>query len=100
MCIKKTILYKERDEKKREEYLQQISCYDPENIVYIDESGFDQNINKNTCWAEKGAKIISETPGSRKKRVSVIAGLANNKFIAPFRFFGYTDTGLFLVWLN
>ena len=38
MCIKKTLLYKERDEKKREEYLQQISCYDPENIVYIDES--------------------------------------------------------------
>lgn len=100
MYIKKTLLYEERDEKKRAEFLKEIAEYNSEDIVYVDESGIDQNLVKDSCWTFKGNNVIGNKSSGRRQRISIISGLIKNKFIAPFRFFGHTDTILFIHWLE
>lgn len=42
--FKKRAKYKERIESVHKEFIEQVSTLDPENIIYIDESGTDNNI--------------------------------------------------------
>ena len=68
----------------REEFNAKISEIPEENIVYIDESGFDVNMKKEYGWSARGKKIMGDKSGKRGKRISVIAGLINRKhLIAP-----------------
>jgi len=53
-------------------------------------------------WAPKGQRSYAEQKGSRKKRLSLIAGYVygQKEIIAPFEFKGYTDTHLFNGWFE
>lgn len=100
MFIKKTPLYKERNESKRAEFIELIKNIPMDDLVYIDESGIDHNDIKTTCWAKKGSKIIGEKSGKRRLRTSVIAALNGDNINAPIRFSGTANTELFLYWIN
>ena len=50
----------EKDEYRRKEYLEEIKDIKIEDIVYVDESGIDKNIIKETAWIKKGNNIIQE----------------------------------------
>jgi transposase len=69
-------------------------------LVYVDESGIDHNMIKESCWAKKGQKVIGEKSGKRKKRTSVIAALNGDDIKAAVRFQGTADTNLFVCWLK
>ena len=85
----------------REEFNAKISEIPEENIVYIDESGFDVNMKKEYGWPARGKKIMGDKSGKRGKRISVIAGLINRKhLIAPTCFECYTNTDVFNAWLE
>ncbi len=100
MCIKKTLLYTERNEEKRTEYLKKIENIATQDIVYIDESGIDHNMIKEDCWTKRGKKIIGERSGKRRERTSVLAALNGNEIKAPIRFSGTANTKLFLYWVE
>ncbi len=68
--------------------------------MYIDECGLQEAIHRDDGWAEKGKRILSEKPGKRSTRTSIIAGLHQGKAIAPFYFEGYCDTELVLIWVE
>ncbi len=72
----------------------------PENLVYVDESGVDNNIVPQYGWAEKGIRSYAEQPGFKTQRLSIVAGYeyATKSIIAPFEYDGYTDTALFNLW--
>jgi transposase len=100
MFIKKTLLYSERNEERRANYMEIIKDIPLEDMVYIDESGIDHNGIKNDCWAKRGTKIIGERSGKRRLRTSVMAALNVDNINALMRFTGTANTELFLCWLE
>jgi transposase len=100
MSIKKTLLYRERNEEKRANYIEKVKNIPLKDLVYIDESGIDHNDIKTSCWAKRGAKIIGERSGKRRTRTSVIAALNGDEIKAPIRFTGTANTELFVYWIE
>lgn len=100
MFTKKTLLYKERDTKKRAEYLDKIRDIPMNDLVYIDESGIDHNAIRTNCWTKRGVKIIGERSGKRRLRTSVMAALNGDEIKAPIRYSGTANTKLFLYWIE
>jgi len=71
-------------------------------LVYIDETGVDNNISPLRGWAQSGIKSFTKALGFRSKRVTLIAGYCygNKELIAPMEYDGYTNTELFLSWVE
>jgi transposase len=87
-------------DEKRKEYEESIKDLPAENFVYIDESGIEMNICKDKGWCKKGRKLLGKKSGKYYQRTNIIAGLVNNKPIAPMVFNGPCDTKLFETWLE
>lgn len=90
----------EASEEKRKTYKEAIKDIPLEKLVYIDESGIDIGICKDRGWGKKGKKLIGIKSGKYYQRTNIIAGLVNNKPIAPMVFNGSCDTLLFEVWVE
>jgi transposase len=90
----------EADEERRDKYQEEIKTISPESIVYIDESGIDMNICKDRGWGKKGKVIQAKKSGKYYERTNIIAGLINNKAIAPMVFNGSCNTKLFETWVE
>ena len=73
----------EASESKRSEYKESIKDIPKEKLVYIDESGIDMNICQSRGWGKKGEKLLGKKSGKHYQRTNIIAGLVNNKAIAP-----------------
>jgi len=50
--------------------------------------------------APRGQRLYADVPGKRSKRISVIAAYNQKLLQAPFYFEGYTDTAVFIIWLE
>ncbi len=100
--IKKEVNYKHRCEQKMALFRDQIKGLAPEQIVYIDETGVDNNLFKLRCWALKGFKSFAEALGFRTKRVTLISCYCYGakKLVAPMEYDNYTNSELFLTWVE
>lgn len=63
--------------------------------MFIDESGIEDNTCVNYGWSVKGTRCYGEKVYRHKRRISMIAGLCDNKIIAPLIFEGNCDKGIF-----
>lgn len=97
---KKTYGYRERDEEKRQKFIVKISNKKPEERVYIDESGIDNQDDYSYGWNEKGQRFYALKSGKRSIRVSIIIGLCQGKLLAPFTFEGTCNRAVFEQWLS
>lgn len=93
-------MFSERDAEKRQAYLDEIKDIPINQLVYLDESGVDENLQRKFGWSERGEKIIGETSGKTRKRLSVIAAFNEKNIKAPLFFEGYTDTQVFNAWIE
>lgn len=85
----------------REEYQKILKQIPKENLIYLDESGFDLNMKKEYGWKIKGQRLYDNKSGNRKnKRITVISAYSNQTkdLIAPIYFEGNTDTEIFNQW--
>ncbi len=100
--IKKEVNYKQRCEQKRSLFVEQIKGIAPDKLVYIDETGIDNNLSKLHGWALRGLKSFTEALGFRTKRITLIGGYCygTKELIAPFEYVGYTNTDIFLLWIE
>lgn len=100
--VKKTTLYAERNEKKRQKFLADLKALDPGELVYIDESGIDYSLCRNYARSKRGKQVKSDIYGKRSERTSLIAGWVHEarKIIAPYVFNGYTDAERFNGWVE
>lgn len=64
-------------------------------MVFIDESGIDDNEFCAYGWAPKGKRLFADRPAFKKKRVSIIGALNEGKVQAPCVFEGYCNSELF-----
>jgi transposase len=63
--------------------------------VYVDESGMNDNDFCAYAYSEIGKRHYEPHPGHYTKRISMIGGLWNKNFIAPFMFQGHCNTAVF-----
>ncbi|NMF63683.1 hypothetical protein DP113_14920 [Brasilonema octagenarum UFV-E1] len=97
---KKTYGYRERDEAKRQAFIDQLSTLPPDQLVYLDESGMDSRDEYDYGWNEKGERFHALKSGRRSGRVNMIAALCNQKLIAPFTVEGACNRTIFETWLE
>lgn len=100
--IKKEVRYKKRCELRRAEFNNQIASLKPSDLIYIDETGIDNNISNLRGWAQKGLKSFTDALGFRTKRNTLIAGCnyGTKELIAPMKYDCYTNTEVFLSWVE
>jgi len=85
----------------REEYQKILISIEKNDIIYLDESGFDMNMRKEFGWKERGKRFYDNKSGNRKgKRIAVISALKDRKLLAPMWFEGNTDTNIFNEWIE
>ena len=73
-----------------------IALHGAENLVYLDESGFNGKENfRYRCWSPIGVKIFEKIAGKRLKRTSILVALKNGALIAPYIFEGTCNTEKF-----
>lgn len=97
---KKTFGYKEQNENDRETFKAEIATKNLATLVYLDESGLNDNEVYEKAWGPKGPRIYGRKPGGKKMRHSMISGLQNNKIIAPFMFEGSCSRPVFEIYLQ
>lgn len=68
--------------------------------MYIDEAGVDNRLYREYGRAPRGQKIYGEISGKKRERVSMIGGLVEKTFIAPFTFQGGCNSEVFNLWLE
>lgn len=90
----------EASEEKRASYKEITKDISPDSLVYIDESGIDMTICKDRGWGKKGSLLAGKKSGKYYERTNIIAGLVNNKSIAPMVFNGSCNTDLFNNWVE
>jgi hypothetical protein len=93
-------LYKERCEKKRQIFLEQVGLYDRATLVYVDESGIDSYIHRSHDWAKIGELVYGEVSGKRYARESFIAAKCGSEVFAPGCFQDICNTNVFNTWLE
>jgi transposase len=72
----------------------------PDNLVYIDESGIDDNETYDYAWSLKGQRVYDMKNSARKKRLSIISALNQNKLKAPFVFEGMCNRTVFEIYVE
>ena len=99
--LKKEPFYKERDDKEREEFDKELaSLPDDTPVVYVDESGVQQEMKRTHGRAKRGVKLYVETTGKRTKKVNTIAGYCNGKVLGQTTYPWNTDTEWFCLWFE
>ena len=76
--------------------------YGSDNIIYFDESGFEQDVRRISGWAEKGRKIYADVRGKRTRRTNLIMAQRrkSGKWLAPILFEGSCEGKTVLWWMK
>jgi hypothetical protein len=67
-----------------------IKIFGSKSLVFIDESGFEDNQDCIYAWSKKGKKVYSEQERKRGKRENLVAGIRKKEkdLIGPIIFRG------------
>ncbi|MGX6960413.1 MAG: transposase [Rickettsia endosymbiont of Pentastiridius leporinus] len=92
--IKKTFIHPKRDENARAEFIEKIKDTPLKDLVYLDESGIEDNACPVNGWSKKGSRCYGKRTFQHKRRISMIAALCNKDIIAPLVFEGSCNSEL------
>jgi len=99
--IKKEIFYRERDEEERRVFAETLAQIPEEtNVIYVDESGVQKEMNPIRGRAKRGVKLHQETSGKRLKKTNLIAGYLNGVMLALCIYAWATDREWFCEWFE
>jgi transposase len=90
----------ERDQAKRQAFLEQLATIDPDNIVYADEAGMDNRDDYGYGWNKRGERFHALKVGQRQGRVNMIAAYCNRQLFAPFTIVGACNRTVFETWIE
>jgi len=91
---------------KRADYLQALRKLIPEygsdNIIYFDESGFEEDVRRDSGWVMRGQKLYSDVRGSKNPRTNLIMAQRRKswQWLAPILFDGSCEGMTVLWWLE
>lgn len=88
---------------KRAAYLKKLRSLIPEygsdNIVYFDETGFEQDVRRDSGWAPRGVKVYGDVKGGKNPRTNLIMAQRrkSKQWLAPILFEGSCE-GITVLW--
>jgi transposase len=97
---KKICYYKERDEEKRKQFIEEMEKTAPEDRVYVDESGINKHLCREHARSLRGVPVYGSISGLKFARESFIAAKRGSQILAPLCYSGTCNTKLFNVWLR
>ena len=103
---KKQKRYLERDNMKRSLYIGNlryaIAEYGSDNIIYFDESVFEQDVQRDSGWAQRGTKIYGDVRGGKNPRTNLIMAQRrkSKEWLAPILFEGSWESTTVLWWIK
>lgn len=100
--IKKTYFHPKADKVLRKEFKEKIEKYQKENkvIVYVDESGFAQDMPREYGYSEKGKRCYDEKDWHARGRINAIGAIIDNKLLTVSLFDSNIDSEVFYTWLE
>ena len=81
-------------------FVETLKTIAPERLVYVDECGIEQYLYRAHARAPCGVKVVSKISGRKFKRVNIVAGICQGKWVAPLEYTGSTDSTLFEFWFE
>ena len=72
----------------------------PEDVIYLDETGIEQEQLRRYGRSRRGKRVCGESSGGRVGRTTLIAGLYLGKLVAPLRFIGHTTSQVVIKWIR
>lgn len=97
---KKTYGYRERDEGKRQQFIEHLAEVDPSQVVYLDEAGVDNTEDYAYGYCPRSERFHALKLGHRTERISMVAAWCERQVLAPMTFQGHCDTVLFETWVE
>jgi transposase len=74
--------------------------YGKENIVYFDESGFEENAYRMHGWAKRGKIIYGDVHGNKPERTNLIMAQCRKQWLAPMVFKASCNAEVVNAWLE
>jgi Transposase and inactivated derivatives len=76
--------------------------YGSDNVIYFDESGFEEDVRRDAGWAERGTKIYADVRGGNNPRTNLIMARRrkSGQWLAPILFEGSCEGTTVLWWLK
>jgi transposase len=84
----------------REKWFDAQSDFDPERLIFIDESGLSTNMARLRGWALKGERCRAAIPHGHWKTITFVGGLTLAGFVAPMLLDGPMNGECFLAWVE
>ena len=98
---KKQTKYREQDEKKVNRYLKKLSeAGSGREIIYIDETGFDEYYYREYGWSKRGISIEGKKRGLRYSRINLVAGKIGNALIGSMIYKETMESEFFEEWFR
>ena len=98
---KKISHYRERDEKKRQAYQEQIAAYAKEKRVYLDECGLCHKLQRSHGYAAVGKRLGGLSWGKRKGRTNIIGAWSTAlKLFGGESYQSTVNKTVFMQWLK
>jgi transposase len=92
---KKTLAASERDEEARAAWRAAAAQLDPEQLVFVDESGTNISLTRVYGWAPHHQRATSSVPRNHGKNTTLVAALAPDGLHEPWMIEGAMDTDSF-----
>lgn len=83
-----------RVQAQRAQFRQTLACVQPEQLVFVDETGANTGMSRSHGRAPRGERVAAAVPGSRTN-VTLISGLRLDGVVAPLAVVGATDGAAF-----
>ena len=80
--------------------METLEDFSPEKRVYLDESGFRSYYDREYGYAPRGEKVFGAIPGTRFRRMNLVAAQIGGRTIAPMYYERSTDSAVFEVWFE
>ena len=80
--------------------MEELKHKDQTSLIYLDETGIDNNETYPYAWGQKGPRIHAMKNAERTQRLSIISVLHEKQIKAPFVFEGTCDRAVFEVYLE
>jgi putative transposase len=77
-----------------------IPHYGADNVVYFDETGFQQHVTRTHGWAPRGQKIYGDVRGNNRKTTNLIMAQRRKEWLAPMLFEGACNHLVVNAWLE
>lgn len=89
-----------RVQKLRCEYWEQVKGIDPENLVFLDETGVELGLTRTHARSPQGSRVYDLKPFYRGARVTVVGAISLKKIIALMTLNGALDGKAFEVFIE